>query len=92
MVECTALEMRRAREGTEGSNPSLSANTLSSPIHRESRKVSFRAALSAIRVRSHPLPSIGDRLAMWEKMWEILSDGKALCDLGKGGHAARTTW
>ena len=25
MVECTALEMRRAGNGTEGSNPSLSA-------------------------------------------------------------------
>jgi type IV secretory pathway VirJ component len=27
VVECTALEMRRAREGIEGSNPSLSAKT-----------------------------------------------------------------
>ena len=26
MVESTALEMRRAREGTQGSNPCLSAN------------------------------------------------------------------
>ena len=28
MVECTALEMRRTREGTVGSNPTLSANYL----------------------------------------------------------------
>jgi hypothetical protein len=28
VVECTALEMRRAGNGTEGSNPSLSASNL----------------------------------------------------------------
>lgn len=32
VVECTALEMRRAREGTEGSNPSLSANFFIKPL------------------------------------------------------------
>ena len=31
MVECTALEMRRAREGTQGSNPCLSANSPEKP-------------------------------------------------------------
>jgi len=32
VVECTALEMRRAREGTQGSNPCLSANSLAKPL------------------------------------------------------------
>lgn len=33
MVESTALEMRRAREGTQGSNPCLSANYPSTGVH-----------------------------------------------------------
>jgi hypothetical protein len=32
VVECTALEMRRAREGTQGSNPCLSANIPFKPL------------------------------------------------------------
>ena len=34
MVESTALEMRRARKGTGGSNPSLSANAPVKPLKK----------------------------------------------------------
>ena len=41
MVECTALEMRRAREGTEGSNPSLSARSSSASVRGCSQIADF---------------------------------------------------
>lgn len=89
MVECTALEMRRAGNGTEGSNPSLSATILSFHIRSESLKPSFSAAFSVIRIHVHPCQSTSDRLEMWERMWEIWSHGKALRQRCEGSN---TPW
>ena len=38
MVESTALEMRRARKGTVGSNPTLSANSQFSAVRTRPRQ------------------------------------------------------
>jgi hypothetical protein len=44
VVECTALEMRRAREGTEGSNPSLSATQSRVSANAEETAVFWRVS------------------------------------------------
>ena len=92
MVESVALEMRSAGNGTEGSNPSLSANTLSFHIRSQSLKPSFSAAFSVIRIHVRPCQSTGDRLEMWERMWEIWWHGKALRYCCEGSNTPRAAW
>ena len=63
MVECTALEMRRAREGTEGSNPSLSASSSNASVRGSSQIIDFPdikplRRLNGVRAGSHAFMAI----------------------------------
>src|SRR3546814_205616 len=81
--------MRHTGNRIEGSNPSLSATFLFFHIRSESPKPGFPAAFSMIRIHVHPCQSTGDRLEMWERMWEIWWHGKALCDRCESSNTRR---
>ena len=55
MVECTALEMRRAFAGTVGSNPTLSA------IRRTDQGQTAQVRdVGSVKIDRHPRPTFGD--------------------------------
>ena len=68
---------------------SVSANTLSLHILPGSLKPSFSAGFSMIRIHVLPCQSTGDRLEIWERMWEIWWRGKALRYRCEGSNAPR---
>ena len=77
MVECTALEMRRAREGTQGSNPCLSAKQPRFPGAKPPYKtiVSKRArAATSVGSKSVLGSEIGAR---WTKLAKLAGRTKS---------------
>src|SRR3546814_7025790 len=57
-------------------------------IRSESPNPGLSAAFGMIRIHVHPCQSTGDRLEMWERMWEIWWYGKALCDRRSEEHTS----
>ena len=91
MVESTALEMRRARKGTVGSNPTLSATFLFLTVPEQPDFIAFPSQDWRVSVPRYPLPFLTSPLMMWETVWES-NRGKAYSDGGKGGSNGWTLW
>jgi hypothetical protein len=91
VVESTALEMRRTRKGTVGSNPTLSATFLFLTVPEQPGVVAFSSQNRRVSVPHYPLPFLTTPLMMWETVWES-NRGKTYSDGGKGGSNGWTLW